>query len=44
MDLPQIERKDYSQNYDMTEREFIFWLRGYICHENVKTLDEKKLG
>ena len=27
----------------MTEREFCFWLRGYICDGDVKALDEKQL-
>ena len=26
----------------MTEREFIYWLRGYLCHE-VITLNEKQV-
>ena len=24
----------------MTEREFVFWLRGYICHPDVTILNE----
>jgi len=27
----------------MTERQFIFWLRGYICHNEVKILSEKEV-
>ncbi len=27
----------------MTEREFVFWLRGYICHPEITTLNEAQL-
>jgi hypothetical protein len=27
----------------MTEREFVFWLRGYICHPKITTSNKEQL-